>query len=372
MADPIVDSLEEKLLATVRSGSTSEIEQSVSAWKLATEARQTQRDAAAQARSLFYEQLKSWATIIVPLLTLLTLAVTIWMQSAQLTATREANEDLQWREAIKSLSSSQSGISGVAAVAMLKPFLIQSGRYQQHARDLGLTILPQIVEPGGFRDLLDTIVDHLTWNDIGTLTKINRSLVQHFKQLDDSLEQFKKQGPPTLPRISSTGQLMPSAREVVAVERDGTLDEIQYVSRRMAELLKIRPSNTPLDLNATMLIDCDLADANLEDALLDGTTIQATSLARANLKGIKHFDDLNMATTPWWNAKEIGPTFLKHLIDSSYPYVNPHSVYNPAPRQGEYVERIIALCGIANIECPKESISFGVPDTGEGGESAGK
>src|SRR5439155_7751041 len=126
--------------------------------KLVAESHKNVTDSQNQYRVLRFEGFKSWAAILVPLLSILTLAVTIGMQYAQLSETHQANADLQWRETVKNVLSQLKGgtLSSAAlarggttqadpllAMSLLKPYLSDE-RYGKDATELALLVLARV------------------------------------------------------------------------------------------------------------------------------------------------------------------------------------------------------------------------------------
>src|SRR5262245_1924545 len=89
------------------SGRVEDLEKAASIAKMAAEVSKQNSDAVSQAKTLRYEGWKSFATLIVPLLTVATLFVTVYIQYQQISATREANEDTEWRESVKLFAGNQ-------------------------------------------------------------------------------------------------------------------------------------------------------------------------------------------------------------------------------------------------------------------------
>jgi hypothetical protein len=142
-----------------------------------------------QQRTLRLEGWKSLATVVVPLLTLITLAVTIWIQNSQIQAMREGNEDKQWREALKSFSVKHfDPLADLTADAALKSFYT-SPRYRDQAYAMTKIMLGHMTDEEGFRDLYSSAYAYAAWNNIGDIADIDRGVRRTFFELDDMLQQ---------------------------------------------------------------------------------------------------------------------------------------------------------------------------------------
>src|SRR5712692_7221465 len=92
-----------------------DLEKAVSIIKTIADREKTANDNRNQPRLLRYEQYKTLSTAVVPLLTLLTLAFTVWVQASQVRVTQEANDDLEWRDTAKNVLSQLSPAGGAQA-----------------------------------------------------------------------------------------------------------------------------------------------------------------------------------------------------------------------------------------------------------------
>ena len=91
-----------------QSGQIADVEKAVSIAKQVVDARKAATDSINQPKLLRYEEWKAWAALLVPFLSIATLAVTIIIQAAQLKATREASENTEWSETLKNVLSQLS------------------------------------------------------------------------------------------------------------------------------------------------------------------------------------------------------------------------------------------------------------------------
>ena len=111
----------------LKSGKIEDIEKAVNITKEFIDMQKTLSDTSNQPALVRYEEFKTWAALIVPFLSIATLAVTIYMQTIQLDATREANETSKWQETVRNVLSQMSKPASVVpdpalAMSLLEPF----------------------------------------------------------------------------------------------------------------------------------------------------------------------------------------------------------------------------------------------------------
>jgi hypothetical protein len=96
--------LEQQAYATaMKSGSWEDIERAVNIAKQIADMEQAAAENKNRPKLVRYEALKAFAVLLVPLLSVFTLAVTIFIQAALLKATREANEDTDCGENVRNV-----------------------------------------------------------------------------------------------------------------------------------------------------------------------------------------------------------------------------------------------------------------------------
>lgn len=351
-----------------------DMEKAASISKLLAEADKQQSDAANQRNVLRNEGVKSWATILVPLLSIVTLAVTIWIQTDQLAITREANEDTAWREAVKSLSTAETTPNGIAAQTLLKPFL-NSKRYHQQATELSRLALGQIASHDSFEDLFDSTFGEPSFADLSAITKVNRALHSNLRDVWDRIDKDgtkgdqaqAKQLPPSVPPDMSPALLnllsqggpdkREPSRDDLIHDRDELIAEVSFTCKKIAHLLLIRPKQQPVDLTGTYL-NCSLSGIDFGEVDISLATVE-TDVAGLNFKGIAGFSDSWWSNTRWWKARAIAPQLLEVLKEKFYPYYTRDVEYEPKATRDEYGRELSRLCADAGLTCPTDSIRFG-------------
>lgn len=350
-----------------------DIEKAATITKAVAESRKAETDAANQRNIMYFEQLKSWAAVVVPLLTLLTLAVTVWMQYGQLSASREANRDLQWRETVKlvlaqvaskqplappntSSSSPQTGHGamppGPAGVpfgpapagegqedpemglTLLKSF-IHDPKYANDALDLGLLLACRTPPSDILKDFYSSAGIELDWDNVNTVIGVDRKL----KTV-----------------ITGVFDLLPSngnGETPLEQNYDAFNDDARFLGNEIAQVLRTsRPPGFRLDLGRTLFFRVDLTDGLLAGANLTDAIFDRTNLRNADLSGVEHFENSNWYGTAWWEAKEISPKLLLFLIKDWDPK-NDFPYDSPPPARDVYIQKIEHLCGSAKADCPK-------------------
>lgn len=135
-----------------------------------------------------------WIPLLAPMIATVILGITVWFQSGQLSATREANEDSQFREVIKTVAQAHDTESEFTAFLLFKPFLT-SKRYRDTTRQLIITILPKVELYDTFEDLLRSLFPSPTFADADSLARIARTQTERLHSLDHRLEHLKHDPP---------------------------------------------------------------------------------------------------------------------------------------------------------------------------------
>jgi hypothetical protein len=385
MPDELQPLQQSALEAAKASGALSDAQIAVSIWNAAAE-RQKYLTEASLSR---YEGLKSFATLVVPLISIVTLGITVYIQSAQLTETRnqlavsrEANEDTQWREAMKTYAEAgKEGnfVAGVAAAAMMKNFL-HSPRYGSQARDMALLLMPKIADMDSFVDLFTAVIGNPTPADLEAMITLSRQLNNAYDETTDLIntaetqDRARKSAGPSLnlspffgrePSPSPSSALSSIISPVdqlkhmhAAMER-----QVDFLSQKIAGVLSREPkAGAHLDLHGAWIRSVELSRVDLSGADLTDAVLNSVTLDGAILAAIVKYARSNWADTQWWAADEISGPLLQNLMQNAFPYRNGDAAYEPAnPTREDYVRRIKELCAKARIDCPANRILFGKP-----------
>jgi hypothetical protein len=325
--------------------SADEAEKYSSALKSVTEAATAAESLDIQRRNIDLERLKSWATILVPLVSVLGLTVTIWTQAEQLGANRTSAEDSQWISTLTALTSGNNTTqAGLAYIERIKPFLANP-RYSELARDMSVLTLGKMSDYDLFKDLFEATFPRPGVEDLPLLARISRSLNQNYDAGKVILDKWNEQlaasshspgrsvtvptGPPsqlsnvqlapsfTQPRRAQPGIPLASEKDNLEHAQNETYREVVIVADLIADLLRRRSSDRPLDLSEGWFPTTDLHDANLSNVDITGTSIGPVNLKGADLHGI-HLEYLEGVR--WWQAKYLEKNTIESLIKTSYPY----------------------------------------------------
>jgi hypothetical protein len=376
--DELKELKQSSMQRALTSGTLDDMEKTASIWKMAAEREKAAVDANNQARVLRLQQFQSMATGLVPFLSLLTVAITVWVQSAQVTATRQANEDTQWRDAMKAISTSASRrgspIESIVANTSLKPFF-SSLRYGRPARELALQLLGQTASLGSFEDLFHSAIPRPAWDNVDDLVKVNRTLFSGFNQVDAQLDETNareaqeqqtagvgaaRQTPPS----SAIGAL---AKDEIIFHRNELIDELIFVSSKIADILHSpKPTGQKLNFSKAFLFNCDLSNTDLSGADLSDARLEGVDLGGAKLDiKIYQFDSTSWSDTQWWKAAYISGPLLKYLSENKYPYYATDLTYDV--NKEEYMADLHKLCGAAKLDCPV-SPKFGTKGNADPGQ----
>jgi hypothetical protein len=338
--------------SALKSGRIEDLEKAANITKQAIDAQKAVTDNKNQPKLVRYEGFKTWAALIVPLLSIGTLLVTIYIQAGLLKATTEANEDTQWRETVKNvLSQLDKKPSSVAdpalAMSLLEPYSSDS-RFGRDATLLAVQLLSRVPSSDRFKEYFLSHHVGETQSDISFLTTVNRELFNDFADLDHRLKQ------PLEPREKLTVMQM----------RDTFVDDIEFITERLCTLYRAQHTTTALtDLRDVFLMNGDLSGVNLTGADLSGSKFETTNFANANLIGNIKFMDTSFVDSNWWDAREIAKPLLKYLIEEQYPYFDSEGViyFVPPPNKQQYFEKVRQLCQKVGLACEPESLKYGTP-----------
>jgi hypothetical protein len=141
-----IDELVEAALQHVNpTSSLDDIGKALEIAKTATENAKTNQELRTSVEQMRGERLKTWASILVPIVSILALLATVltqmYQQHSQLLAGRQQAEDAQWRELLATLQGGSSrAISDISLVPRLKTFF-NSPTYGSQARDVSKRLM---------------------------------------------------------------------------------------------------------------------------------------------------------------------------------------------------------------------------------------
>jgi len=304
--------------------------------KTASEAQKNEMDLELQKKMGRAESVRYWTPIVASLVSTGVLAATLILQMNQFKDSRkqqadairqqtEANEDTQWREAIRIMADKPNVVNGAAGVALLK-FYLKSERHGDEAKDLALTYLNNMIAPDHFASLLDSMIKGGKFS-LDDLVNVNRSLGQTNVQVNGELEKIKKAKADHEKSVSLTdnvtGQLRAwptgDAEHFEGELFDGVLEEEVATTVRIANRMRENAVRPDVDLSGCAMMDSSFRGINFREADLTDATFWNIDLAGADLSkvAVRSLGEWN--ETAWWRASNVAPDLLK-LLKESYPF----------------------------------------------------
>jgi hypothetical protein len=335
-----------------------DIEKAANIAALAAQTEKNLRDGQNQRSLLRFEAFKSWAAILVPFLSIVTLFVTIAMQYAQLGATREASADTQWRENEKNVLEQLRGPTPdpLLATSLLQSY-IGDPRYGRQAIDLSLLVLSNVPSSEVFKDYFVSRKIEVNLETLASILALDRSLWRRHTDINEFLADKD-------PNTMGTHGYPPSlSREQALAIEKALLTELTFLSGEIGGFIKTQNGrNESLDLRRVLLTNADLAGSNFGDALLEDSQMENLNLDGANLGAIVRYADSAWFGSNWWDAKAINPPLLEFLMKSWYPYHSPDFNYPTRPPLKEaYTEKVLGLCRKSGLHCETNKILYGAP-----------
>ena len=267
-------------------------------------------------------------------------------QSERLAALqRDANEDAQWREALKSVSFRDPASSEMSALAMQGFF--GSSQYSSQARAIAALLLPNVSNVYAFDEVLSRMgPPHTDRSNYQDLTGIARMLgLDERARLHISGAASKKNTPflvesvPALranPRDSDRDkdqQTRVAAWELDVASRTlrtlwAEKDPQKRLSPRGSDLSGAVLENgsfdgldfTETDFRFGILFNASFKGTRFNGATLKDTYLRSVALDGADFSGVKVYSGSRWDDANWWDAKCIPQPLLDYLLEAgSHP-----------------------------------------------------
>ncbi len=384
MADKIDELVQSALARISPASSLEDISKAVEIAKTASENARTGLEIRTSSAQLRFESLKTWASILVPAVSLLALVVTIVVQSLQLQATRQQAEDSQWRDLLSSLHSglndgTSGSISDVSLVPRLRSFF-NSPTYGQQAIDLSKRIMGKIVNYPAFQDLFGTVFPSQDAKNVVDLLDINKIL--YFTWLDSIQTCGRLTEQVTMPPSNLTDSagicssriqdkdvnviLKDNAHsiEIIAKRRQLTdlNTEMTFISNEIFNAMRrtsAENSKATVKFAGAFITGADGRGVDFSSADLSSTVFNYVNLANARLTP-KKYDSFNPQDTQWWEVAAIDQGLLEILINNYYPgYFAGEGFFSDIPLTKEYyAHRIASLCQPFRALCEDQNLRF--------------
>ena len=363
-----IASIKDRLVTLAESATTASDYKTVAeALKALADYEKASTDAANQAKLVRYEFIKSFSTGIVPFLTLLTLAITIYFQWSQAKITSRANEDAQWRTVVETMTKDPRPTTNALVLTGLIPFY-DSDRYRDQAFEIVFLLTRQLAHATFFETLFNTAFRSASWENAKDVMRLSKMLNSSFADADKHFEALG--GADALAeRANMKSRKPPDDLDKADHQRNEIVQEMTFLGNQVGHLLRQkRPSALPVsDFSGFRFIEADLSNTDLTGLNLSSAEFTRVTLDGATLAPEK-FDDAYWNGTKWWNAAKISGPLLIHLIANAAPYGRTDEYYLPegpdGPRIGraDYVKALEKLCAKADVSCDLEHTPFGGVD----------
>jgi hypothetical protein len=254
------------------------------------------------------ESLKEYVSLLAPIFTIITLAATLLVQGWQFSRSekdkREAAEDAQWADTVKTISQNSKLAPAVIA---LNPFL-KSPKYGDLARATAVQLLANTNDQVLFNDLFGAAFTPVSRNNLEQVLKLDRALSTRERPLDDKSYDAQKD-------TNDYTKLTPEDKSAMDYNDAAFL----RICSQVATALKAAPAagSPALDLSATYFYDCDLSGVDIAGANIDGVRMIWVDVKGASLADITNFDGSYFYHVAWWEAEKISPTLLQYLENNS-------------------------------------------------------
>ena len=282
----------------------------------------------------------AWAPLLTLVATVVVAAVTLIYQGK---LQREASEDAQWREALKSVSFADQASSQAGIFAMQGFF--SSPRYAAQARTIASVLLTNVANVNAFDEVMSRMGPHTDSSNFEDLSSIAQtlgfaqrarfhiegaassentpflaadvtSIAVNPKDLDGDKEQQTKiaaweidSASQTLRRVwtnpDSQKRLKPTGWTLTGVVlENANFDDLDF---------------TKANFNFGILYNASFKGARFNNATLKDVYVSKVALDGADFSGVTVYDGSRWEDSNWWNAKCVPQNLLDYLLK-----VDPH------------------------------------------------
>jgi hypothetical protein len=282
-----------------------------------------------------------WLASLATSLTLIVALVTLYVQGREYKQTIErqqvADEDTQWREAMKSVSFKDPSQALVAAMWMQS--FAESPRYRVLSRRVTVSLLPVITNVTGFDDVLTNLVKHTdSENQLGII-----DVAQKVSSIQWGRFGEPPAGPTQLPFVK---------REVLGIDFTNAISgaasnksdfniaawEVDTASHALWDIWVRDRVAKPKNQNLTNIVlennkfyddqdksfSVDFTNATLKHVVLANASFQRANFTNSNLSHvivlenvdlseITQFGGSDWSETHWWKAKYVSFDLCKYL-----------------------------------------------------------
>ena len=376
----------EKAVAT---GSLEDIEKAASVAKALADAEKSASEIQNTRRQLSFQSITAVSSVLVPIVSLLALVSTIYIQGRQLNETQLQNrvqlEDTQWRDLLTSLRGSPDVFDADVTVAPRLRSFFNSARYGDQARDISLRLMGRLTNTAGFKELYNIAFPVLTPEALPKVLDVARALVATRAKVmsecnnlsaryqdelpSDAVYGFCTFGLPVTEFTKNFKSNFPTqALELRQAVKD-LQDNVNFItSYHISPYLKShysldnsekRDEQSELNLSDLYIIGQDWSNLDLSRFYLERTGFDNVNLTNANLTMMKYYGIYFLASN-WWEARNINQNLLDVLVEHQFPFFqNYRFEVVKAPSIDRYKARVAELCQPLRPVCRPENLKFG-------------
>ena len=309
--------------------------------KMIEETKKISLDADEASREKRFARTTHWAATVTPLFAVFLTGAALVLQSQQFSASAklqiDANEESQWRDAMKNVSFKDPGATLVSAFGMHSFF--DSSRYSTHAQIVAATLLPHVDNPDGFDNIFFDLIDTANTANQAHIIAIAKTL------FNSQTDLFRVNVLPNLPKLLDSQTL----KEMLGDDDPPGFIQQDAMSRRQAaanawmldsasdglnELWvgkKAMPQSADLSgvvlengnfggldfsnaiLQGGALYNADFTSAKFTGAVFRRKLVSDAVLDGADLSGVVDFAESKWERSDWWKARCISQELLDYL-----------------------------------------------------------
>jgi hypothetical protein len=394
MADKIEELVEAALKQVTPNSSLEDIGKALDIAKTAAENAKTNREIKTLPAQMHIESLKTWASILVPIVSILALLATvliqIYQQHVQFQANRQQSEDTQWRGLLATVKGgTSSAISDISLVPQLKTFF-NSPVYGTQAREVSKRLMGNLANDAAFRDLYAAVFPDVQDTKLEDLIDISRMVARTSNELilkcaalseglglsRDPLH-IPVPADPTDPSgwgICSLLVKEPDAIKILKGINDGpetlyTRHQVMdiagilfFMSREIISDLKRYSkdkSERSVDMSGILIYRSDATGIDFSGFDISRSTFSYVELSDVKLTPAA-FEKFDPENSNWWDVAEINQDLLQELIQIRYPgFIEGEVIVTSVPLTKDYyAHRIEILCNPRIPTCEMANLRF--------------
>jgi hypothetical protein len=396
MSDDLDELVKLSLAKAITSGQLEDFNKAAMIAKAIAETSKADADIANAKAQMRLEGLKSFATFMVPIVSLLTIGFTIYIQYLQLQESQRLNEATQWRDFLASAKTSANSVQSDPTFAPRLRSFFTSVTYRDQAISISKRMMGSVANAAGFRDLFGVTFPAIDTATIADVVDVGRSLNANLgttysecATFTENLEDSLKAKIPKIPQIAGICSPTISEKTIrgfgLSAQESEKLSELRrnvqafelengFFSEKIAEFIRVHyavgasfPSGS-ISLSKLWIISADLSNVDFSNLDVSDTIIDQGILTGAKLTPRKYGSAMDFRFTAWWESRAIDQTVLNELIENQFPYVQELEVFrdNKDYDLAYYAKRISELCVPMRPNCQLAALKFGKKATAPG------